>query len=168
MQFSINLHLLAAIGNKQRGVVNIAVLFVDRAQENIALCRRGQIHHELVTLPIRKDRPRHGAFRPDQQIGWRIRTQRNFAQAPELVENPARKLWIELLILRHIRLHGSNSDRLCRWRNLSGTNSESESAHNCCQGKGQVKMRADRASTLLNYQTAHSSYPIDVRERDHE
>ena len=65
--------------------------------------------------------------------GWRSGSQRNFTEAPELIENLACKLRVELLILGHIRLHGSNPERLCRWRNLGSAQAESENAHDCCQ-----------------------------------
>ena len=41
MKFSIELHLFATIGNKQRGIVSMSVGFVDRAQQKVAICRCG-------------------------------------------------------------------------------------------------------------------------------
>jgi len=39
-----------------------------------------------------------------------LHDQRNFAQAPKLIENLCRKLRVELLMLRDIRLHSSNTE----------------------------------------------------------
>src|SRR5882724_4431454 len=59
MDLSIHLHAFAAIGNKQRRVVNVSLVYVDRSQQKVRLCRRGQIHDEFVTLLVRKNRPGH-------------------------------------------------------------------------------------------------------------
>src|SRR5882724_626549 len=72
VDLSIHLHAFAAIGNKQRCVVNVSIVYVDRSQQKVRLCRRGQIHDEFVTLLVRENWPGHRAFRPNQQIRWGI------------------------------------------------------------------------------------------------
>src|SRR5436305_10404592 len=71
MDLSIHLHTLAAIGNKERRVVNVSLVYVDRSQQKVCLCRRGQIHDEFVALLVCENWPGHRAFRPNQQIRWR-------------------------------------------------------------------------------------------------
>ena len=72
VDLSIDLDAFAAIRNKQRRVVNVAVFLVDSSQQEVRLRRRGQIHHEFVAVLVCENRPRHRAFRPNQQIGWGI------------------------------------------------------------------------------------------------
>src|SRR5882672_2078245 len=72
VDLSIYLHAFAAIGNKKGRVVNVSLVYVDRSQQKVRLCRRGQIHDKFVTLLVREDWSGHRAFRPNQQIRWRI------------------------------------------------------------------------------------------------
>src|SRR4029077_9443045 len=72
MDFSIRLHAFSAIGNEQRRVVNISLVYVDRSQKKVCLRRRGQIHDEFVALLVCENWPWHRALRPNQQIRWGI------------------------------------------------------------------------------------------------
>src|SRR6266566_9183218 len=72
VNLSIHLHAFAAIGNKQRRVVNVSLIYVDRSQQKVRLCRPGQIHYEFVTLLVCENWPGHRAFWPNQQIRWGI------------------------------------------------------------------------------------------------
>jgi hypothetical protein len=65
MDLSIHLYAFAAIGNKQRRVVNVSLVYVDRSLQKVRLCRRGEIPDEFVTLLVRENRPGHRAFRPN-------------------------------------------------------------------------------------------------------
>src|ERR1700757_2881060 len=67
MDLSIDLHAFAAIRNKQRRVVNVALIYVDRSQQKVRLRRRGQIRDKFVALRICENWSRHRAFRPNQQ-----------------------------------------------------------------------------------------------------
>src|SRR6478752_10227875 len=68
----IYLHVFAAIGNKQRRVVKVSLVYVDCSQQKVRVCRRGQIHNEFVALLVCKNWPGHRALRPNQQVRWGI------------------------------------------------------------------------------------------------
>src|ERR1041385_3607660 len=72
MDFPIDLNAVAAIGDKNRRVINILFVDVDCSQQKIRLRRRDQIHHEFMTLLICQNWPWHRALRPNQQIRWGI------------------------------------------------------------------------------------------------
>jgi hypothetical protein len=72
VDLSINLHVFAAIGNEQRRVVNVPVVYVDRSQQKVRVRRRGQIHDKFVAFLICENWPGHRTLRPNQQIRWGI------------------------------------------------------------------------------------------------
>src|SRR5215831_6795180 len=68
VDLSIDLNAVAAISNKNRCVINILVVHIDRPQQKVRLRRCGQIHHEFTALLICKNWAGHRALRPNHQI----------------------------------------------------------------------------------------------------
>ena len=168
VDLSIYLHAFAAIGNKHRRVVNVSPVYVDRSQQKVRVCRRGQIHHEFIALLICENRPGHGALRPNQQIRWWICAQRDFAQSAKLIEDSPGKLRIELLILRNVRLHRGNAERFCGRRNLRRTESKNQNAHDARHCDGEIKMRSHHACARLHNQAICGRENDHVGKRNHE
>src|SRR5262245_15644886 len=72
MNLSINLHAFAAVGNEQRRVVYVSLVYINRSQQKVRLRRRREIHDESIAFLVCENWPGHRAFRPNQQIRWRI------------------------------------------------------------------------------------------------
>src|SRR5215469_6513662 len=56
VDLSVDLHAFAAISNEKRGVINVSLVYVDRSDQKVSVCRRGQIHHEFIALLICENR----------------------------------------------------------------------------------------------------------------
>jgi len=110
VNLSIHLHAFAAIGNKQRCVVNVSLVYVDRSQQKVRLCRRARIHDEFVTLLVRENRPGIELSGQTNKSGGGFGAAR-FSQPQELIENSPGELRIELLILRNVGLHPRDAER---------------------------------------------------------
>src|SRR5213594_1548535 len=103
----------------------MSILRVETAEQQIGVRRGGELNYKLITRRLLvTDRIGHCAFRPNDELWWRTRAQRDFAQARELVEDACGKLRVELLQLRHIRLHRGDAQRLGRRRILHAVNAE--------------------------------------------
>src|SRR5205814_10615497 len=101
VHLAINLHALAAVGDKQRRVVIMSTLEIECTEHQIAFVRRREIRSESAALTVLiAHRVRHWTLRQDQQVGWRVARKREFAQSLALLENLAPELRIGLSPLR--------------------------------------------------------------------
>ena len=128
MDLPINLDALSRVGNKERRIVSMCFIEVDRAQKEIGFGRGRKIHDELVTRLVGQDGTGHRAFRPNKQIRTRTRTETRGAQAGKFVEDRLRKFAAEFLFARNVRLHERNAQGFCRPLDAERMHAESHHA----------------------------------------
>jgi hypothetical protein len=85
-----------------------------------------------------------------------------------LIENFPGELWIELLILRNVRLHRGDAKRFCGRRNLRRAESENQNAYNGRHCDGEIKMRSHHAGARLHNQAIRGRENDHVDKRNHE
>src|SRR5207249_10595595 len=116
VDLAINLNRLAAVRYQQRCIVIVPFFEIERAEHQIGLGRCRKIRHETVTLAVLiAHRIGHRAFRPDQQIWRRIRSQRDLAQSLKTYEHFAGEMRIEFLQLWNTGLDRGDTQRRRRY-----------------------------------------------------
>ena len=84
------------------------------------------------------------------------------------MENSPGELWLELLILRNVRLHRDDAERFRRRRNLGRAKSENQNAHNGRHRNGKIKMRSHHACARFYNQSIRGGENDHVDKRNHE
>src|ERR1051325_2257309 len=147
----------------------MSIFRVEAAEQQVAVRRGREFHDKPITWCLRvADRIGHGALRPDHELRRRTRSERDFAQTRKFVEDAGRKLGVELLQLRHIRLHGGDAHRLGRRRILHAVNAERKQRDDAKHGQREIEVGAHLARACFEKQTHRSSERDRIGKRDRE
>ena len=85
-----------------------------------------------------------------------------------MIEYFSRKLRIELLLLRNIRLHGRDAEGFLRQPILCDVHAECEDPYNCGHRQRKIVMRAHCLGARFKNQSADRGQRDDVSKHHHE